>query len=313
MRTEQLEYFAAITRLGSIRRASQELHVSQPALSETVRNLERELGVLLLDRHRAGAKISAAGRELLPFITEALESVDRLREAADEQHRSSRMIRIGTVSAATVPLLVPAVRDLHAAYPNTQIEIVNTQQSDIQQWLREGALDVGLVNLIEGDDTDPDLDATELLRGRPVLCCRTDSRFARLAAVTADDLREEPLIVMRAGYVMHRYVHRLFGGQPPSIAYSADGAEMGKLMVAEGLGVTLLPDYSVAGDPLERAGVITSRPVEPADVTVILVMQRRRDNRLAPAIRELQELLVSHVSKAALTGSPAAHMEPVRR
>ncbi len=66
VRIEQLEYIAAVTRLGSLRRAAEELHLSQPALSETVRNLERELGVDLLERKRSGAKISDEGRELLP-------------------------------------------------------------------------------------------------------------------------------------------------------------------------------------------------------------------------------------------------------
>ena len=51
---------------------------------------------------------------------------------------------------------------------------------------------------------------------------------------------------------MHRYVHRLLDGRAPSFSYSTDGAEMGKLMVAEGLGATVLPDFSVIGDPLEQ-------------------------------------------------------------
>src|SRR4051812_12359219 len=66
VRLEQLEYLAAVTRHGSLRRASEELHVSQPALSESLRNLERELGVTLLDRRRTGARINTQGRELLP-------------------------------------------------------------------------------------------------------------------------------------------------------------------------------------------------------------------------------------------------------
>ncbi|MQY31210.1 helix-turn-helix domain-containing protein [Nocardia aurantia] len=59
MRIEQLEYVQAVTRLGSLRRVAEELHLSQPALSETLRNLERELGVQLLDRRRSGARISS--------------------------------------------------------------------------------------------------------------------------------------------------------------------------------------------------------------------------------------------------------------
>ena len=79
MRIEQLEYIAAVTQHGSLRRASERLHLSQPALSEAVSKLERELGVTLLDRRRSGARISRAGPELLPDMVEVLEAVDRLR------------------------------------------------------------------------------------------------------------------------------------------------------------------------------------------------------------------------------------------
>ena len=113
MRIEQLEYVAAVARLGSFRRAAEEIHVSQPALSESVRSLERELGVDILERGRQGAKVSATGRDLLPHMLTILDSVDRLRGAADDQHRSRRVVRVATVNAATVPLVAPVIPGLN--------------------------------------------------------------------------------------------------------------------------------------------------------------------------------------------------------
>ncbi|MFJ4920677.1 LysR family transcriptional regulator [Streptomyces sp. NPDC088725] len=292
MRTEQLEYIEAVTRLGSLRRAAESLHISQPALSETVRNLERELGVDILDRKRSGAKISSAGRELLPHIVGVLDAVDALRRAADDRHRTSRMIRLGTVNAATVPLLVPTIQAFRAVYPETQIEVTGAQQAEIHRALLEGGLDLGLVNYLQGDDKPPGLATTELLRGRPVVCMRSDSPLAGLSSVSVTDLLGQPLIVMRAGYVMHRYVHRLLEGRSPTFSYSTDGAEMGKLMVAEGLGATVLPDFSVTGDPLERTGLITYRPLAAADTYVQLVLQRPPSDSLPAAARALHDMFV---------------------
>ncbi|GHF82689.1 LysR family transcriptional regulator [Streptomyces thermodiastaticus] len=292
VRTEQLEYIAAVTRLGSLRRAAEELRLSQPALSETVRNLERELGVELLERKRTGATMSAAGRELLPHVLGVLEAVDRLRAAAGEQHRISRMVRVGTVNAATVPLLIPVVRAFRAVHPLTQVEVVGAQQSDIHRALSEGGFDLGLVNHLEGDDIPADFESTELLRGRPVVCVRPDSPLASRPAVTVEELLTAPLIAMRTGYVMHRYVHRLLGGRAASFSYSTDGAEMGKLMVAEGLGVTVLPDFSVSGDPLEREGLITYRPVAGDTTQVLLMLQRRKSGSVPQAARDLHEVFV---------------------
>lgn len=132
--------------------------------------------------------------------------MDRLRGAAGEQHRISRMVRVGTVNAATVPLLIPTVRELRAAHPLTQVEVVAAQQTEIHRALSEGGLDLGLVNHLDGDDLPADFETTELPRGRPVVCLRPDSPLAALAAVSAADLLDgrEALIARRSEYVMHR-------------------------------------------------------------------------------------------------------------
>lgn len=293
MRIEQLEYLAEVARLGSFRRAAEELHISQPALSEAVRSLERELGVDLLDRGRHGARVRDSGRELMPHILTVLDSVDRLRHAAGEQYRSIRMVRLGTVNAATVPLLAPAIREFRQAHESTQVEVVAAQHKQIHDGILGGGFDLGLVNYLAGDDMPPDLETTTLLRGTPVVCLRPDSPLAVLDTVTAEDLLSEPLIAMRSGYLMHRYIHRLLQGQVPSFSYSTDGAEMGKLMVAEGLGLTVLPDFSVRGDPLERRGIITWRPIAGDRTEVRLVIQRARSRSSARAVRDLYHIFVT--------------------
>src|SRR5947209_4185537 len=128
MRSEQLEYIAAIARLGSFRRAAEELHISQPALSSTVRNLERELGIDILERGRSGAQVSDEGRELLPLIIGAIDAIDRLRQAANDHHEVSRMVRLATVNAATVPLLTAAITRFREVHPETQVEVVGAQE-----------------------------------------------------------------------------------------------------------------------------------------------------------------------------------------
>jgi DNA-binding transcriptional LysR family regulator len=292
VRIEQLEYLAQVARLGSFRRAAEELHISQPALSESVRTLERELGVDLLERGRHGATVSDTGRELLPHILTVLDSVDLLRQAAGEQHRSIRVIRIGTVNTATVPLLAPVIRAFRQTHHTTQVEIIGAQQDDIHRAILAGGLDLGLVNYLAGDDMPPELESTTLLRGRPVVCMRPDSALAALDAVRTSDLHAEPLIVMRSGYLMHRFIHRLMRGQLPGFSYSTDGAEMGKLMVAEGLGITVLPDFSVVGDPLEQRGIITWRPIAADDTRIELVIQRLRSLRATRAARDLHQIFV---------------------
>lgn len=292
MRIEQLEYVAAVARLGSFRKAAEEIHVSQPALSESVRALERELGVDILERGRQGAKVSMSGRDILPHVLTVLDSVDRLRGAASEQHVSRRVVRVGTVNTATVPLVTPVIRQFRELHRSTQVEVIGGLHADIQRALLEGSTDLGLVNYLDGDDMPPELETLVLLTGRPVVCMRPDSPLAARAAVGISDLRSAPLIVMRSGYVMHRFVHRLLEDDIPAFCFSTDGAEMGKLMVAEGLGVTILPDFSVVGDPLETRGVISWRPIAGDATTVKLVIQRLRSGSPPRAARDLHRMFV---------------------
>ncbi|WP_205471541.1 LysR family transcriptional regulator [Nocardioides sp. SYSU D00038] len=296
MRIEQLEYVAAVTQHGSLRRASESLHISQPALSEAVSKLERELGVTLLDRRRSGARISREGRDLLHNMVDVLEAVARLREAAGDRSAGTRLIRLGTVNTASSTLLVPALRAFQESHPGSTVEVLNAQQADIRVGLAEGSLDLGLVNLLGGDDPAPDLVGTDLLHGRPVVVLPAGHPLTERDSVTLDELRAEPFVAMRAGYLMHRFVHRLFGAEMPVTCHSTDGAEMGKLMVADGLGLTVLPDYSVAGDPMERAGLITWRPITSDRTRVTLVLQQRSGH--APlAVRGLHDALVTQARR----------------
>ena len=294
MRIEQLEYLAAVTTHGSLRRASEAMHISQPALSEAVTKLEKELGTTLLDRRRTGSRISRQGLDLLQNMTEVLEAVDRLRQAAGDQAVRMRELRIGTVNTASSSLLAPALLDLHARHGSAGIEVVNAQQGDIHQRLGEGTLDLGLVNHLPGDEVPIGLVSRELIQGQPVACMRTDHPLASRERVSVEDLRAEPFVSMRAGYVMHRFAHRLFDDAMPATTYATDGAEMGKAMVAEGLGLSILPDYSVSADPLVTAGVITTRPIRGDQTTVSLLMLRRKADRVPEQLRDLEDALIAH-------------------
>ena len=206
MRIEQLEYLAAVTEHGSLRRASEAMHISQPALSEAVTKLEKELGATLLDRRRTGSRISRQGLDLLQNMTEVLEAVDRLRQAAGQQSARRRDLRIGTVNTASSSLLAPALRDLHARHGSGGVEVVNARadrhpagpgrglarpRPGQRAARRRGARDARR--------------ADKLIEGTPVACLRADHPLAaqdagqrrgparRAARADAPGLRDAPL------------------------------------------------------------------------------------------------------------------------
>lgn len=153
--------------------------------------------------------------------------------------------------------------------------------------MREGSLDLGLVNRLETDEVPPGIRSTDLLVGCPVVVLPAGHALANRPAVSIDELRSAPLVGMRPGYLMHRLLHRLLDGPHPNLACSTDGAEMGKVLVAEGVGITVLPDYSVAGDQHERLGVIVTRPFVERVPRVSLALQHREGGRFPVAPRGL--------------------------
>ncbi|MEU7151915.1 LysR substrate-binding domain-containing protein [Streptomyces sp. NPDC045456] len=90
--------------------------------------------------------------------------------------------------------------------------------------------------------------------------------------------------------------HKICGSRPP-FSYSADGAEMGKLMVAEGLGAAVLPDYSVHDDPLERSDTITYRPLADDNTGFRVVLQRRHAHMARTAAHDLHSTLVRQAER----------------
>ena len=136
-----------------------------------------------------------------------------------------------------------------------------------------------------------------LVQGRPVAVLPAGHRLADAPEVIVDALRGEPFVAMRSGYLMHRFAQRLFEGEMPAVSYSTEGLELGKIMVAEGLGLTVLPDYRALGDPLVRGGLITARPLSGDRTTVSLVaVTRRRGQRQPEAVRDLHAALVRHAA-----------------
>ncbi|WP_112133484.1 LysR family transcriptional regulator [Glycomyces dulcitolivorans] len=297
MRIEQLEYVAAVTRYGSLRRASEHLHVSQPALSEAISKLERELGVTLLERRRDGTRITVRGKELLEHMLGVLEAVDRLQSAAVGAN-AARAVRVGTVNAGAASLLLPAIRAFRRGRPGARVEVRALQQGEIESGLAGGSLDLGLVNVLEGLAVHSDLEGAELIRGRAVAVLPSAHPLTARTEVTADDLRAEAFVGMRAGSTMHRFAVRLFADRPPASWHSVDGGEMGKLLVAEGLGAAVLPDYAVKGDPLERSGLIAFRPIAGEGTTVSMHLLRRRAGRPPAPVADLAAHLKEQAGRA---------------
>lgn len=293
MRIEQLHYFLRILEVGSFRQAAEELHVSQPTLSESLKGLERELGAQLMERGRGGIRLTAVGQEALPHIRAVVESESALRSEVDAHRGLHRgQIRIGSTNAGASTILPAVLRSLHARYPDVQLQVTEAGSLHIQQQVKDGDFDIGLVVGRGHPESSHALLSQTLLVSRLVVCVPGDHRLADATTLTVDEIAEEPLILYRSGYFMHDLAFELFESRDLNVVFFTDNTESVKRMIASGIGITVLPEFSVYPDLLAGAGDIRYVPLATSFDVLTLQVIRRRSSYASRAVREVWSDLV---------------------
>jgi len=157
--------FVAVVEEGSLSAAARRLHVSQPALSQTITALERQLGLQLLIRRSTGAQATEAGLTLLSEARAVLARHDQaLTALARHTATGGSVLRIGVPLELPADLLTGPVADLAAAYPDTRVQARHLSTAVQFEALRAGELDLGLVRERPvGADFDATLVVTERL------------------------------------------------------------------------------------------------------------------------------------------------------
>lgn len=173
MNTDQVRHFVAVARAGSVTAAARGQHLSQPALSRSVRHLEEELGATLFDRGRNALALSRVGRELLPYAEELLAAERRMRQACLDASRRERVLRVGTVAPAPLWYLTALIVE---RMPGA---LVSTEMVDDELDV-ERALFGGLIDLAICTRAVPGMRAVLLMRESLYLSAPADHPLARL-------------------------------------------------------------------------------------------------------------------------------------
>jgi DNA-binding transcriptional LysR family regulator len=221
-----LRYFIAVAAHGSFNRAAQVIHVTQPALSRQVKNLEDELGVLLFERGTNTIKLTNAGER---FYEEAREVLARA-ELAVRRVRGERrgdVLRIGYAPSATAGILPRALERFEAEHSGVRVELVDVSPTEMLRMSKEGRLDV-IVALDPTVTTAPSFRWSVLRRINLVLVMRADDPLALLKRVPPRRLREVPLVGLARenfpDYVPHmKSILKPHGVTPRFVALENDG------------------------------------------------------------------------------------------
>ena len=145
---ELYRIFYSVANNGNITKASEELLISQPAISKSIKNLENQLGGQLFTRTKRGVILTEEGKEFYKYIKQAIEYINNAENKFSElTNLETGTIKIGISATLTKEFLLPYLSDFHKKYPKIKIEIITNISSELISKLRNGLIDIIIMNL----------------------------------------------------------------------------------------------------------------------------------------------------------------------
>jgi Transcriptional regulator len=195
---ELYRIFYVVANAGNITRASEELMISQPAVSKSIKNLENQIGGQLFTRTKRGVILTTEGEEFYGYIRQAIDFINSAESKfSDLINLEAGSIKIGISATLTKYFLLPYLEIFHNKYPKVDIQILTLTTSNMLPRLKNGLLDIIVANL-PYDFTD-DIKVVECKKVQD--CFVVNEKFKHLTEkkLKLEDLNKHPLILMMTG------------------------------------------------------------------------------------------------------------------
>ncbi|SCZ80195.1 LysR family transcriptional regulator [Acidaminobacter hydrogenoformans] len=235
---QKLMAFVKTVECGSFTKAAEALNYTQSGISRMIQDLEKEWNTALLERSRAGVRLTSDGILLLPHAKMLCHEYQKLQNQVDELNGlQSGLIRIGTISSVATHWLPGIIKAFQKDFPGIDYELLLGDYSEIEAWIMEGRVDCGF--LIE--PAHPDLESIFLGQDKLLAILPIDHPLTEFDRVPIQALCEQPFMLLDRGG--RSEVKEIFShyGIVPKVKFTTwdDYAIMS--MVESGLGVSILP------------------------------------------------------------------------
>jgi len=289
---KQLRYFEALARHRHFGRAAAACAISQPALSEQIKELEESLGAALFERGARPTRITSFGEVFALRVHDILRSVDELEGLARaSRDRLLGRLRLGVIPTVAPYLLPAIIRDLTRAYADLDINVRETLTPKLIQELADGRLDAAIVALpvSEPSFAEVALFAEEFLLVRP-------GEDEGKPTPSVETLREMRLLLLEEGHCFRDQALSFCNlhSAPPREVLDASSLSTLVQMVGAGIGVTLIPEMAVAVET-RSASVSIARFANPTPSRTIGMIWRKT----SPLTRQLLQIseVVRHTAE----------------
>lgn len=300
MELRQMRYFVAVAEELHFGRAAERTHVAQPALSKQVRNLERELGVELLDRSERRVKLTDAGSAFLQKAYSVLEGAEEAEAAAVRAARGEvGRLSLGFTGYTLYGVLPGAIRAFGERFPGVDLNVQEGCTRTLTEGLINGRFDVGLLHPPVAEESE-DVLALEAVASEPLIAALPEEHpLSGRAEITAAALADDPFVLCPRTNGPHHHdaivaVCRA-AGFSPRVANESGLPQTAIGLVAAGVGVSLV--WESMGN-LKRPGVAYAKLSGPTPRLVTAVAWRRGNpSAVAKAFVEIVKGLGPAVSR----------------
>ena len=287
MLARRIRYFLAVAEHLSFTKAAAALHVSQPALSQLVRQLEESLGARLFDRTGRVTRLTDAGDAYLQYVRRASQELQEATRAIHDVSDLSRgSLRLAVTPTFTTYLVGPLVEAFHARYPKIILNVREISQERIEDLILAGDLDVGIA--FEGVNS-ADIEAIPLLNETLALVVNTGHPLAKEKSVGLQALSMESLVLLSREFATREQIDSYCRkhGIHPKVLMEANALGAVIEIVRRTLLSTLLP----AKTALAQENLVAIA-LEPERLQRTAVLMRRRDAYQSFAARAFTEVAV---------------------
>jgi DNA-binding transcriptional LysR family regulator len=296
--SRQLEYFRAVARELHFTRAAETLHIAQPALSQHIRNLERQLGLALFERNNHRVELTAAGATLFEHAERVLSDLAAVDDEMSAWSGGTRgRIRLGT-ARGVVARLARLLAEFCAAYPGVEVELREETTDEMLSDLYAGRLDAATVAGLPQLD-DGRLKSHSLGDEPLVLVSAAVGTFARRRRVAIATLGGVDLVLYGPGSAIREAIIAAFAeaGVTPSVRFETREYSTARALASAGLACAILP-RSVAEEPGHPVRLVRLDP-EPIWRPALAWSAQRRP---APALAAFIDFVVEHPELLSVAG-----------
>lgn len=196
---ELYRIFYVVANNGNITKASEELNISQPAISKSIKKLEEQLGGQLFVRTKRGVILTEEGKEFYNYIKQAIEYINNAENKfTDLINLETGCIKIGISTTLTKEFLLPYLEKFHTLYPKIDIKIITSLTSDLITKLKSGLIDIVILNLNDKNYGN-DIDIIKCMKIND--CFVVNSKYKNLInkEVSLKEINNYPLILQSKG------------------------------------------------------------------------------------------------------------------